>query len=298
MFYQGLLPYEIPIMDHFIKHKVRNIRNIVYKDYNGYIPRIEVPYLIRYFLQFPSQSQVVDEIIPAIEKLESSTDKSKEILEVDAVEDHLINLLKSNTYVGYAKENLIEAFRVLDVENNGYLDLHTFYAFLKRYGTTFTKEQIKRMEKFLLDNDNELLESLGVKNDEMQKPKPTTTRKFYYESYVRKVFGDNQAHFENIMREFKAYYDEYKEKKEFPPLPEFNDGKEETEKENVNKQQEETNNVQNEQSNNNETVNVEPGTKSENNNTGGSGENNTETNKTKTEGENKVTEKSGKSKKK
>ncbi len=164
MFFNKLLPYEIPVMETFIKYKVRQIVSIIFKEFNGYIPRIEAPYLIRYFLQFPSQSQVVDEILVDIGKLESSNDKSKEFLEVEAFEKYLISILKTNKYSGYDKETLIEAFRILDNEKNGYLDLHTYYTFLKRYGITFTKEQIEEMESFLLLNDNELLESLGVQN--------------------------------------------------------------------------------------------------------------------------------------
>ena len=219
MFFNKLLPYEIPVMETFIQYKVRQIVSIIFKEFNGYIPRTEVPYLIRYFLQFPSQSQVVDEILVEIEKLESSTDKSKEQIEVEAFEKYLISILKTNKYAGYDKETLIEAFRILDNEKNGYLDLHTYYTFLKRFGITFTNEQITEMESFLLKNDNELLESLGVQNDEIIKHKPTTTRKFFYESYVRKVFGDNQKHFEELMKEYKAFYDEYQETKKYPEMP-------------------------------------------------------------------------------
>ena len=219
MFFNKLLPYEIPVMETFIKFKVREIVSTIFKEYNGYIPRVEAPYLIRYFLQFPSQSQVVDEILVDIGKLESSNDKSKELLEVDAFEKYLISILKTNKYAGYDKETLIEAFRILDNEKNGYLDLHTYYTFLKRYGITFTKEQIEEMESFLLKNDNELLESLGVSNDEVIKHRPTTTRKFYYESYVRKVLGDNEKHFEELMKEYKAFYDTYQETKKFPEMP-------------------------------------------------------------------------------
>ena len=219
MFFNKLLPYEIPVMETFIRYKVRQIVSIIFKEYNGYIPRVEAPYLIRYFLQFPSNSQVVDEILVEISKLESSNDKSKELLEVEAFEKYLITILKTNKYSGYDKETLIEAFRILDNEKNGYLDLHTYYTFLKRYGISFTKDQIDEMESFLLKNDNELLESLGVQNDEVKKHKPTSTRKFYYESYVRKVLGDNQKHFEELMKEYKAFYDEYQETKKFPEMP-------------------------------------------------------------------------------
>ena len=219
MFFNKLLPYEIPVMETFIKYKVHQIVSIIFKEYNGYIPRVEAPYLIRYFLQFPSQSQVVDEILVEIGKLESSNDKSKELIEVDAFEKYLISILKTNKYAGYDKETLIEAFRILDNEKNGYLDLHTYYTYLKRYGITFTKEQLEEMESFLLKNDNELLEPLGVQNDEVIKHKPTTTRKFYYESYVRKVLDDNQKHFEDLMKEYKAFFNEYEETKKFPEMP-------------------------------------------------------------------------------
>lgn len=219
MFFDKLLPYEIPVMETFIKYKVHQIVSIIFKEYNGYIPRVEAPYLIRYFLQFPSQSQVVDEILVEIGKLESSNDKSKELIEVDAFEKYLITILKSNKYAGYDKETLIEAFRILDNEKNGYLDLHTYYTYLKRYGITFTKEQLEEMESFLLKNDNELLEPLGVQNDEVIKHKPTTTRKFYYESYVRKVLDDNQKHFEELMKEYRAFFNQYEETKKFPDMP-------------------------------------------------------------------------------
>ena len=222
MFFNQLLPYEIPIMENFIKYKTRQIVSIIFKEFHGYIPRVEAPYLIRYFLQFPSQSQVVDEILPEIEKLESTTEKSKDIIEIQAFEKHLIDILKLNKYSSYDKETLIEAFRVLDVEKKGYLDLHTFYSFIKNYGITFTKTQIEEMEKFLLENANEVFESLGTRNDEPIKHKQgITSRKFFYESYVRKVLSDDEKHFDSIIKEYKEYYDEYTETKVFREMPEL-----------------------------------------------------------------------------
>ena len=222
MFFNQLLPYEIPIMENFIKYKTRQIVSIIFKEFHGYIPRVEAPYLIRYFLQFPSQSQVVDEILPEIEKLESTTEKSKDIIEIQAFEKHLIDILKLNKYSSYDKETLIEAFRVLDVEKKGYLDLHTFYSFIKNYGITFTKTQIEEMEKFLLENANEVFESLGTRNDEPIKHKQgITSRKFFYESYVRKVLSDDEKHFDSIMKEYKEYYDEYTETKVFREMPQL-----------------------------------------------------------------------------
>jgi len=50
----------------------------------------EVPYLVRYFLQYPSQTQVVDEILPEIEKLDLDDKKGKEFVQLEAFEKHLL----------------------------------------------------------------------------------------------------------------------------------------------------------------------------------------------------------------
>lgn len=49
-----------------------------------------MPYLVRYFLQYPSQTQVVDEILPEIEKLDLDDKKGKEFVQIEAFEKHLL----------------------------------------------------------------------------------------------------------------------------------------------------------------------------------------------------------------
>lgn len=100
MFFWNLLPQEIPVMENYIKTKVREITGIFFKEHEGYIPRkykfyfnknsSEVPYLVRYFLQYPSQTQVVDEILPEIEKLDLDDKKGKEFVQIEAFEKHLL----------------------------------------------------------------------------------------------------------------------------------------------------------------------------------------------------------------
>jgi Ca2+-binding EF-hand superfamily protein len=217
MFFSNLLPLETPIMEAFIKVKVREIAGIFFKENeNGFIPKTEVPYLVRYFLQYPSQTQVVDEIIPEVEKLETDIDRSGEVVQIEAFEKQLILILKNNMYPSYEKELLMECFRLLDANKVGYIDLHTFYTFIKSYGVTFSKDQIQEMEKFLLENETDFLEPAKIDKDTLTKKKHTqfTTRKFYYESYVRKVVMDNKKHYDHLMADFKMFMDIYKQEKE------------------------------------------------------------------------------------
>lgn len=206
MLFANLLPLDIPIMENFIKAKIKEMSQIFSKD-TEHLPKTEVPYFVRYFLQFPSQQQVVDEIIPEIEKLETDTDINKELLQIAAVQKYLIILIKANTYPDNDKEILFEAFRVLDSEKLGYIDLHSYYSFMKSYGVAFSAEQIHEMEKFLIENETDFLSPMKINPDTMNKYKHNqySTRKFYYESYVRKVVGDNKKHFEDLISEFKMF---------------------------------------------------------------------------------------------
>ena len=206
MFFANLLPLDISKMENFIKAKIKEMSLIFSKD-PEHIPKTELPYFVRYFLQFPSQQQVVDEIIPEIEKLETDSEKQKEFLQNTAVEKYMLIMIKANTYPDNDKEILIEAFRVLDSEKLGYIDLHIYYSFIKSFGIAFTSDQIQEMEKFLVENETDFLSPMKMNPDTMNKHKHNqySTRKFYYESYVRKVVSDNKKHFDNLISEFRIF---------------------------------------------------------------------------------------------
>ena len=124
-------------------------------------------------------------------------------------------------YPSSDKELLLEAFRVLDTDKNGFLDLHTYYHYLKNFGVSFTKDQIGLLDEFLSkdENETEFLEprKLNTENDSdntRQKHSPYKSRKFYYESYVYKVLNDNKKHFDSLIAEYKIFKQRQKELKQ------------------------------------------------------------------------------------
>ncbi|MCQ2817145.1 MAG: hypothetical protein MJ252_07760 [archaeon] len=142
------------------------------------------------------------------------------MIEVAALESYLVGLLKTNDYSGYEPEVLLEAFRTLDKEKNGYLDLYMLYSFLKTYGDPFSKDQREDMDKFVKDNESDLVDLPRVNNDDNDnKAKTTTQRKFYYENYVKKVFEDNERHFQDLMEEYEAYKNEFLQTHVYKELP-------------------------------------------------------------------------------
>ena len=208
--YQNLNLNEIEAMNSFLKVEITNLINLLKQnEKEGFIAKVEIPYIIRSFLQFPSQLQIVDEIIPAIEKLESTDQKDKETCEIEGVIKHIIIILKNNQYSSYDKDLLLKSFKTLDSDNKGYLDLHTMFYIFKGFGVNFSKENIKEMEKFCLENENDLLDPLPIMDDIQKKHDQYTTRKFYYENYVRKLEGDNKSKFKQILSKFFLFLSQY-----------------------------------------------------------------------------------------
>ena len=106
---------------------------------------------------------------------------------------------------------MIEAFRVLDTDKKGFVDLHTLENILRNFKDTYNKLQIKEFEDFINDNQNDFFEKTPSKDSELsgEKSKVLKSKRFYYESYVRKVLGDNKKHWDSLMEEYYLYYNQY-----------------------------------------------------------------------------------------
>ncbi len=208
--YQNLNQKEVEAMNNFLKVEITNLIHLLRQSEDeGFIAKVEIPYILRSFLQFPSQLQIVNEIIPAIEKLETYVMKNKETCEIEAVIKYTVEVLKSNTYSSYDKDLLLKAFKVIDADNKGYLDLHSLYYIFKNFGVNFSKDNIKEMENFLLENENDLLDPLPIVDDIQKKHDQYTTRRFFYENYVRKVEESNRNKFKGIMSKFFLFLSKY-----------------------------------------------------------------------------------------
>lgn len=105
----------------------------------------------------------------------------------------------------------MEAFKIIDTDKKGYIDLHTFETLLKNFKDTYNKLQIKEFDDFVKDNENDFLDKNPNKEDEImgEKVKPLKSRKFYYENYIRKVLADNKKHWDSLMEEFYLFYNQY-----------------------------------------------------------------------------------------
>lgn len=216
-FYKGLNFFESLTMDVFIKLKVKEICSSLsskenQKDSDKYLSKPEIPYVVRCFLQFPSQQDIVNDVIPAIEKLETNHQKLPQNCEIEAIEKYMVDLLKKNTYASYDKDLVLKAYKVLDSNNEGYLDLRTILSLFKNFGLNkFSKQNLKEMEDFCIEYENDLLDPLPIEEnqDTAKKHDQYTNRKFYYENYYRKLEEDNNKRFKSLMDEFLNFKENY-----------------------------------------------------------------------------------------
>lgn len=152
---------------------------------------------------------MVEEIIPEIEKLEFDDEKSKEHVQCVAAERHILSIIKARQYASYDNDYLLEAFRALDSDKSGYIDLHTLFRTFQQFGEKFIKEQISEMESYCVQNEVDILDQMPfvtIENEKIQmKHTQYTSRKFYYENYLRKSIEESRRHFNGLLEEFIAF---------------------------------------------------------------------------------------------
>ena len=208
MLYYNLLPDEVEIMDKLIDFKVSAISKL-YEDVEAnYIKKAEVPYILRYFLQYPSQAELADKIIPEIEKSEKGDSKDKEYVQVDAVKLHVKQIVKENRYPEVDVNVMRQAFYCLDEKRLGYIDFNMLLQFFKNFGNKFRKSELEDFEKFVKTNSAQMFKEETEKTVNVNRSK-----KFLYEEYLRKVFYESNKHFESLIVEFRYLYKKEIEKK-------------------------------------------------------------------------------------
>lgn len=100
--------------EEFYKMQVKKAFSIIDLDGKGYLDKREVSYLMRYLLQFPSEAQVRDYIIPKLED-----DEPSKYVKYEKVEPYMVNVLMENEFEPAPAEHLLAAFRILDPEGKG-----------------------------------------------------------------------------------------------------------------------------------------------------------------------------------
>ena len=152
--------------------------SIIDPENKGTIDKREVSYVLRYCLQFPSEAQVRDIIIPELEQ-----DEPSKHVATSKVEDFATQAMMKNEYEPAPAERLLAAFRILDPQGTGKISIEVLEELLTTKGIGFRPEEILAFKQYAIDKTGQWVE---------------------YEDYVAKLVDENQRHYDYLFAEWFA----------------------------------------------------------------------------------------------
>ncbi|CAD8089187.1 unnamed protein product [Paramecium primaurelia] len=165
-------------MEQYMKEKILETFNLFATDKKGYVDKKEIPYIMRYLGKFPSEAQVSKTILPQIEE-----DEPSESIKYQKFEPFMIQVLKSNEYDPDDTDTLLAAFRQLDEEKKGYIEIDTLKQRLTTMGIQFRPLEIEDFIRFATNGD----------------PNATV---IYYEDYILRLQFFIEKHMESVTKQY------------------------------------------------------------------------------------------------
>ena len=89
------------------KRVIRDAFSLFDMDQQGVIPEAEVPTVMRYLGMFPTQKEVIRDILPAMQG-----DEPSDVVHYDSFEKVILGHVENNDYAPDSEERLLQAFRV------------------------------------------------------------------------------------------------------------------------------------------------------------------------------------------
>ena len=163
----------------YLKSLIREVFGYLEIDGKGYVIREEISSIMRYFGQFPSEAQVVDVILPEIQEDEPTT-----YVYYEKFEKYMLNAIINNEFEPDDAETLLAAFKILDPEGKGYIEVEAMKKLLMKEGIPFYEQEWLGFEEYAVDDDTHVIN---------------------YEDYVSRLVLENEKHINNLMKGLEKF---------------------------------------------------------------------------------------------
>mmetsp|Transcript_27454 Transcript_27454/g.56431 ORF Transcript_27454/g.56431 Transcript_27454/m.56431 type:complete len:167 (-) Transcript_27454:85-585(-) len=120
------------------KKEIREAFKLFDKDNKGQVIQEEAPTIMRYLGVYPSEKDIVKEIIPAM----MEEDMQTKTIAYDKFEAKMLEIISAGTYEPDSEEKLLQAFRFLDPEGKGYIEASVMRDMLITKGVPFREKEI------------------------------------------------------------------------------------------------------------------------------------------------------------
>mmetsp|Transcript_13248 Transcript_13248/g.32345 ORF Transcript_13248/g.32345 Transcript_13248/m.32345 type:complete len:173 (+) Transcript_13248:107-625(+) len=147
---------------------------------NATVTQEEVATIMRYLGQFPSEQDVVEVILREIQD-----DDPSNVVSYDAFEKMMLRCLMEREYDPDDSETLLAAFKVLDPDSKGYIEVDKMKEYLGSGAVGFREKEWSEFYEYAKDRD------------------PNNTNRIYYEDYVAKLTTFVDKHIETLYADAK-----------------------------------------------------------------------------------------------
>lgn len=113
--------------DSFIgeRKKIRAAFELFDRDKKRTVLKEEIGTIMRYLGAYPSEEELVNDILPNL-----CDDEETAVVKLERFENFMVRVLTDRMYEPDSEEMILQAFKVLDPENRGYIDEHTMHELL------------------------------------------------------------------------------------------------------------------------------------------------------------------------
>ena len=161
----------------YLKTLIKDAFSNFDKDGKGFVKTEEISSIMRYLGQFPSEAQVSNYIVPELQE-----DEQPHYISYEKFEKYMINVLIKSEFEPDDAETILAAFRILDSEQKGYIEVDAMKELICSKGIEFRPPEWDEFSKFAVDSKANVIN---------------------YEDYVSRLILENEKHMDSLIKGYE-----------------------------------------------------------------------------------------------
>jgi len=130
------------------RKKIKQAFELFDRDKKGVVIKEEIGSIMRYLNAYPTEEELVTDILPQIQD-----DEETQYVKYDRFEPFMLRVIVERNFEPDTEETILQAFRVLDPDNKGYIDEDTLVEMLTENEWTFRDKEIEDFLRVAKDPD-------------------------------------------------------------------------------------------------------------------------------------------------
>lgn len=130
------------------RKKIKQAFELFDRDKKGVVIKEEIGSIMRYLGAYPTEEELVTDILPQIQD-----DEETQYVKYDRFEPYMLRVMVERNFEPDSEETILQAFRVLDPDNRGYIDEDTLVEMLTENEWTFRDKEIEDFLRVAKDPD-------------------------------------------------------------------------------------------------------------------------------------------------